>query len=188
MGMTTTLPASINLAAIGDTESGTATIVANSGTTTVNYDDSVVSVAMTTGQSTQVVTPGYEFQEFPFNWAIDGITITAVGNGSTTLEIVSGKTSVTPTVSVPVTVGAVEDESYLNKRGLTHFWENIDDLKQDKLTAGTGISITGNTISAMVDSTLSSTSTNPVQNAVIYNAIGNIETILSTLNNGGGAQ
>lgn len=34
--------------------------------------------------------------------------------------------SVTPT----------EDESYLNERGLAHFWENIDTLKQDKLTAG----------------------------------------------------
>ena len=42
----------------------------------------------------------------------------------------------------------MEDESYLNKRGLTHFWENIDDLKQDKLTAGTNISINNNTISS----------------------------------------
>lgn len=41
-----------------------------------------------------------------------------------------------------------EDESYLNKRGLTHFWENIDDIKQNKLTAGAGILITGDTISA----------------------------------------
>ena len=53
--------------------------------------------------------------------------------------------------------------------------------KQDKLTAGTGISINGNTISCTVtggsggtvtvDSTLSSTSTNPVQNKVIYAAL-----------------
>lgn len=42
--------------------------------------------------------------------------------------------------------------------------------------------------SITVDSALSSTSTNPVQNKVIYTAIGNVETILSTLNNGGGAQ
>lgn len=39
-----------------------------------------------------------------------------------------------------------------------------------------------------IDSTLSSTSTNPVQNSTIYNAIGNVESILQTLNNGGGAQ
>lgn len=54
--------------------------------------------------------------------------------------------------------------------------------KQDKLTAGTGISISGNTISCTVsggsgggsitvDSTLSSTSTNPVQNKVVYTAL-----------------
>lgn len=41
-----------------------------------------------------------------------------------------------------------EDESYLNKRGLTHFWENIDDIKQNKLTAGAGILITNDVISA----------------------------------------
>ena len=56
--------------------------------------------------------------------------------------------------------------------------------KQDKLTAGTGISISGNTISCTVsggsgggsitvDSTMSSTSTNPVQNKVIYSALQN---------------
>lgn len=53
--------------------------------------------------------------------------------------------------------------------------------KQDKLTAGTGISISGNTISCTVsggsggsitvDSTMSPTSTNPVQNKVIYSAL-----------------
>ena len=56
--------------------------------------------------------------------------------------------------------------------------------KQNKLTAGTGISINGNTISCTVsggsgggsftvDSTMSSTSTNPVQNKVIYSALQN---------------
>ena len=54
--------------------------------------------------------------------------------------------------------------------------------KQDKLTAGTGISISGNTISCTVsggggtvtvDSALSGTSTNPVQNKVIYTALQN---------------
>lgn len=56
--------------------------------------------------------------------------------------------------------------------------------KQDKLIAGTGISISGNTISCTVsggsggssitvDSTISSTSTNPVQNKVIYTALQN---------------
>ena len=42
--------------------------------------------------------------------------------------------------------------------------------------------------SVTVDTALSSTSENPVQNKVIYNAIGDVESILSTLNIGGGAQ
>lgn len=41
--------------------------------------------------------------------------------------------------------------------------------------------------SVTVDTALSSTSENPVQNKVIYNAIGDVESILSTLNIGGGA-
>ena len=46
----------------------------------------------------------------------------------------------------------------------------------------------GSDATITIDSALSSTSTNPVQNKVIYTAIGNVEAILSTLNNGGGAQ
>lgn len=149
MGMTTTLPASINLAAIGNTESGTGKYIANSGSTVFNFDGAVISVALTVYGQTTAVSPGFDFGTYSSAMNIDNITITAVGNGSTTLEIVSGSPSVTPTVSIPVTVGAVaEDESYLNKRGLTHFWENIDDIKQDKLTAGAGISISNNVISA----------------------------------------
>lgn len=171
MGMTTTLPASINLAAIGDTESGTGTYVANSGSTVFNFDSTVISVSLTVGGSTMPVSPGFDFGTYSAAINIDDITITAVGNGSTTLEIASGSPSVTPTVSIPVTVGAVaEDESYLNKRGLTHFWENIDGIKQDKLTAGAGISITGNTISTTANTFASYSNgtlyiTNAAQNA-----------------------
>ena len=77
-------------------------------------------------------------------------SVTGVANGSTTIDINGTTTDMQMITSapLPVTVGTVEDESYLNKRGLTHFWENIDEIKQDKLTAGAGISITGNTISA----------------------------------------
>lgn len=46
----------------------------------------------------------------------------------------------------------------------------------------------GSDASITIDDTLSGTSENAVQNKVIYNQIGNIETILATLNNGGGAQ
>ena len=73
------------------------------------------------------------------------ITITGVSVGATTATVQWGASQSTITITV---TAPTDDESYLNKRGLTHFWENIDDIKQDKLTAGTGISITGNTISA----------------------------------------
>lgn len=49
---------------------------------------------------------------------------------------------------------------------------------------GTSININDGVISSTVDSTLSSTSTNPVQNKVIYEVIGDVESILSHLNSG----
>ena len=60
--------------------------------------------------------------------------------------------------------------------------------KQDTLTAGTGITITNNVISATggsqitVDTELSSTSTNPLENRAIYNIVGDIEQALAILN------
>ena len=71
---------------------------------------------------------------------------TGVSAGTTTVTGTTINTEQTNTLTIVVV--SADDESYLNKRGLTHFWENIDDIKQDKLTAGAGISITGNTISA----------------------------------------
>lgn len=68
--------------------------------------------------------------------------------------------------------------------------------KQATLVSGTNIKTINNTSvlgsgnisipSVTVDSAMSSTSTNPVQNKVIYNAIGDVETILHTLNSGSG--
>lgn len=68
--------------------------------------------------------------------------------------------------------------------------------KQDTLVSGTSIKTINNTSLLgsgditipviTVDSALSSTSTNPVQNSVIYAAIGNVESILQTLNSGSG--
>lgn len=66
---------------------------------------------------------------------------TPLGNGATMSQ---GGFTLTVTAPVPV-----EDDKFLNKRGLTHFWENIDEIKQDKLTAGANITIAAdNTISA----------------------------------------
>jgi len=117
-------------------------------------------------------------------------------------------------------------KKYLDKNGLSYFWDKIDAKKQDKLTAGTNITIAAdNTISAsqptVNDATLtiqkngtsvatftanaSSNVTANISVPALYtttgqntdgavtqklftDTVGNVETILQTLNNGGGAQ
>ena len=76
-------------------------------------------------------------------------TITGIAPGTVTSVPDTRDTQNTP-LTITVTAPApVEDDKFLNKRGLTHFWENIDEIKQDKLTAGTNITIAAdNTISA----------------------------------------
>ena len=54
-------------------------------------------------------------------------------------------------------------------------------------TANSSTSATANITVPIVDSSLSSTSTNTVQNKVIYKAIGDVESVLQKLNNGSGA-
>ena len=39
-------------------------------------------------------------------------------------------------------------DSYLNKSGLAYFWDKINNKKQNKLTPGSNITISGDTISA----------------------------------------
>lgn len=86
------------------------------------------------------------------SWAGSGsgwtavVTITGVSSGTTETALIGGYD--TQDSPLAITVLSAEDESYLNKRGLTHFWENIDGIKQNKLTAGAGISITNDVISA----------------------------------------
>ena len=99
------------------------------------------------------------------------VAFTGVSAGTVTLPTGTGVGNTCLTTNpFTLTVASGEDESYLNKRGLTHFWENIDDIKQDKLTAGAGISITGNTISATANTFASYSNgtlyiTNVAQNA-----------------------
>lgn len=100
------------------------------------------------------------------------VTFTGVSAGEVTIPAYSWVSSSTYSgnaITISVTAPA-DDESYLNKRGLAHFWENIDGIKQDKLTAGAGISITGNTISTTANTFASYSSgtlyiTNTAQNA-----------------------
>lgn len=54
-------------------------------------------------------------------------------------------------------------------------------------TANSSTNTTANITVPTVDTALSSTSTNPVQNKVIYAAIGNVESVLQRLNSGSGA-
>ena len=54
-------------------------------------------------------------------------------------------------------------------------------------TANSSTNTTANITVPIVDTALSSTSTNTVQNKVIYEAIGDVESVLQKLNNGSGA-
>lgn len=70
-------------------------------------------------------------------------TVTIAANTTVGFETVTTN-ALTITVTAPV-----DDQNFLNERGLARFWNNIDTLKQDKLTAGTNITISAsNTISA----------------------------------------
>lgn len=71
------------------------------------------------------------------------ITITGVSAGNTTATVSWAGMSRTITITV-----INNDTSFLNKRGLTYFWDKINAKKQNKLTAGSNITINGDTISA----------------------------------------
>lgn len=60
------------------------------------------------------------------------------------------------------------------------------DLITDLETMATSIDTALGNVTIDVDSALSPTSTNPVQNKVIYETIGDLETILTTLDVGSG--
>ena len=74
------------------------------------------------------------------SWTIQGIS-----PGTTTVTIHQAEIDPGP---LTITVTAGDDQNFLNERGLTHFWENIDNVKQDKLIAGDHINISNNTIKA----------------------------------------
>ena len=73
-------------------------------------------------------------------------TIQGVSPGTTTVTIHQAEIDPGP---LTITVTAGDDQNFLNERGLTHFWENIDNIKQDKLTAGDHINITNGTVKAV---------------------------------------
>lgn len=79
--------------------------------------------------------------------------IELIGTAAGAVTIATGTTVAFETVTanaLTITVTApVDDQNFLNERGLTHFWENIDSVKQDKLTAGDHINISNSTIKAV---------------------------------------
>lgn len=75
------------------------------------------------------------------------LTGTAAGTVTIAANTTVGFETVT-TNALTITVTSADDQNFLNERGLAHFWENVDDVKQNKLTAGAGISITNDVISA----------------------------------------
>lgn len=112
-----------------------------------------VTVSFTTGQD-------YELMRDISTSDSSVATISTTGSGfsgvATIVGVSVGTATTVPggsdTQNIPLTItvtAPVEDDKFLNKRGLTHFWENIDEIKQDKLTAGSNITIAAdNTISA----------------------------------------
>ena len=87
--------------------------------------------------SIATATPNSEWT----SWTIQGVS-----PGTTTVTIHQAEIDPGP---LTITVTAGDDQNFLNERGLTHFWENIDSVKQDKLTAGSHINITDSTIKAV---------------------------------------
>lgn len=86
--------------------------------------------------SIATATPNSEWT----SWTIRGIS-----PGTTTVNV----TAENEPSPLTITVTSADDQNFLNERGLTHFWENIDSTKQDKLTAGDHVNISNNTIKAV---------------------------------------
>ena len=112
------------------------------------------SITVNVGDSGQITFNGYLYgvESADTNIAtvtVDGessgiITITGVSAGNTTATVSwAGRSS-----TITITVINNEDTSFLNKRGLAYFWNKINAKKQNKLTAGSNITINGDTISA----------------------------------------
>ena len=112
------------------------------------------SITVNVGESGQITFHGYLYgvESTDTNIAtvkVDGessgtITITGVSAGNTTATVHwAGRSS-----TITITVINNEDTSFLNKRGLAYFWDKINAKKQNKLIAGSNITINGDTISA----------------------------------------
>ena len=112
------------------------------------------SITVNVGESGQITFNGTLYGVESADTSI--ATVTADGNYSGTITITgvsAGNTTATVSwtggsSTITITVINNEDTSFLNKRGLAYFWDKINTKKQNKLTAGSNITINGDTISA----------------------------------------
>ena len=129
--------------------------MAGEPTSSFHWGQSTVTVAQ--GETVTVTSiAGYAHR---LSYSVGDTSIaTATHNSEWTSWTIQGISPGTTTVTVTaenapgpltITVISADDENFLNERGLAHFWKNVDNIKQDKLTAGTNITISSNnTISA----------------------------------------
>lgn len=165
---TLTLKSGYNITLTEDSSAGTLTISATdtkytidstlSGSSTNPIQNKAVYTALAGKQDKLIAGTGISISGNTISCTVSG----GSGGGSITVDSTLSPTSTNP-VQNKVIYSALQG-------------------KQNTLTAGTGISISGNTISCTVsggggtvtvDSALSGTSTNPVQNKVIYSALQN---------------
>lgn len=157
--------------------SGTITITgvsAGNTTATVNWGggSSVISIAVIASNDTSFLNK----TGLTYFWSKINAKLSTKAN-STDLASVATSGSYNDLANKP-TIPAVNNATLtIQKNGST----------VATFTANSSTSATANITVPIVDTALSSTSTNTVQNKVIYEAIGDVESVLQKLNNGSGA-
>lgn len=121
----------------------------------------------------------------------DGVHFIAVGRRqitSTTYKYSTVISSNGITWDEPIDIGEAASSAVITYGFLSITYGNGVFVAVGDSGATTTFTLSQTKISANIDDTLSSSSENPVQNKVIYAAIGDIETILHNLNSGSGVQ
>lgn len=157
--------------------SGTITITgvsAGNTTATVSWagSNSIISITVIASNDTSFLNK----RGLAYFWSKINAKLSTKAN-STDLASVATSGSYSDLINKP-TIPAVNNATLtIQKNGST----------VATFTANSSTSTTANITVPTVDTALSSTSTNTVQNKVIYEAIGDVESILQKLNNGSGA-
>lgn len=63
------------------------------------------------------------------------LDVTGKAEGVAAVDVSAGRLALS--VQVTVTAASVDDQNFLNERGLAHFWQGVNAAKQDKLPSGT---------------------------------------------------